>query len=403
MVKPRGTGSLLKYKNSKNWYIQYYWRGQQFRESTGTRSKKIAEKKLAARMKEIVSGEFNPQANEITVAELVSAYLVDAKNNGLKSIDDIQCRWDKHLASVFARLKAAQVVPMTINRYIESRKAAGAPNSTINREIGVIQRAFNLAHEDGRIGSVPYFKHLEERNVRRGFLEFADAQHLRAECLVVGQWMLGVFQTGYTFGWRSSEVVRLTVGQIDLFYRCIRLYPEDTKNEEGRVAYMTELLYSALLPLVRGKSNGDPVFTRDDGSVVKDFRKAWWGCCRAAGLGTVTCRVCRTPSTSPSWCPSCHSENIGYTGLLFHDLRRTAIRDMVRRGVPEKVAMMISGHKTRSVFDRYHIVSDSDLREAARRMEMGVKSEAHALNSESSVRVSPETPVATVVTHKPIN
>ena len=138
---------------------------------------------------------------------------------------------------------------------------------------------------------------------------------------------------------------------------------------------MTTRLYEALARLLVDKSGDDYVFTREDGSPVLDFRKAWWKVCTAAGLGGMVCRNCDRRSDSASYCKSCQSDNVGYRGLLFHDLRRTAIRNMVRRGIPEKWAMQVSGHKTRSVFERYNIVSEADLRETARRMEVGEQNE----------------------------
>jgi hypothetical protein len=102
-------------------------------------------------------------------------------------------------------------------------------------------------------------------------------------------------------------------------------------------------VFILLQACVLGKAAEDFVFTRPDGNPVLDFHERW------KNLTTVA----------------------GCAGLLFHDLRRSAVRNMVHRGVTETVAMKISGHKTRAVFDRYNVTSESDLADAARKIEAG--------------------------------
>lgn len=108
-----------------------------------------------------------------------------------------------------------------------------------------------------------------------------------------------------------------------------------------------------------------------NGEPIGDFRKAWATACVAAGQGQFMCDRCNQPVDGHT-CEECRCA-ARYVGRIFHDFRRTAVRNMVRAGVPERVAMTISGHKTRSIFDRYNIVNEADLREAMQRTQSYLK------------------------------
>lgn len=181
--------------------------------------------------------------------------------------------------------------------------------------------------------------------------------------------------TAYTFGFRKGELLDLRVRQVNLIDRTITLDPGTTKNEEGREVVMTNDVFLLLQACCAGKSADGFVFTRSHERVINDFRGSWGFLCAAAGLGKMLCPKCSgdVMLDADGKCAKClkRSAHPKCVGLLFHDLRRSAVRNMVRRGIPERVAMQISGHKTRTVFDRYNIVSQTDLIEAARKIEHG--------------------------------
>jgi hypothetical protein len=146
-----------------------------------------------------------------------------------------------------------------------------------------------------------------------------------------------------------------------------------TKNREGRLVHFEGAeIGTVLAGCTQGKGPEDFLFSREPGEPIRDFRSAWWALCSKAGLGRLTCPRCKKPVDAENHCPDCEKtwkpKQLKYSGLIFHDLRRSVVRNMVRRGIPERVAMAISGHKTRSVFDRYNIASEDDLKAAAKKI-----------------------------------
>ena len=287
------------------------------------------------------------------------------REKGLKSIADSEARWRLHLQPFFGSIKAMNLTTDFLTQYVAVRQKEGAAPATLNREFALVKAAMNhgLKSDPPKVTRVPKFPKFRENNIRKGFVSDADFDKLAAECAKVGLWLRSMFEVAATFGWRLSEVQNLRVEQVDLADRIVHLDAGETKNDEARKATMTTDCFTLLSACVRGKKPSDHVFTREDGSPVLDFRQSWWAACVGAGLGR--------------W-----DEDGKYVGLLFHDLRRTGVRNMVRSGIDEHLAMKISGHKTRSVFERYNIHDQSDFDNAARLMDerrARVKENIHSL------------------------
>lgn len=151
----------------------------------------------------------------------------------------------------------------------------------------------------------------------------------------------------YYCGCRIGETLQIEWAQCDLDRREIRLEPEQTKGDEARILPLPSVLCDMLTAI---EPKTAKVF---DGT---NLRKEWMTACAACGLGS------KIEVKGKPYDPC-------YTGLTLHDLRRSAVRNLRNAGVTETVAMKISGHKTRSVFERYNIVSTEDVRDAMRAVE----------------------------------
>jgi len=278
---------------------------------------------------------------------LLDAVVTDYTNNGHRSLADLEIRIDKHIAPLLGERRAVTLTSADIADYVSRRKAAGAANATINRELAVIKRAFSLAWRAYRLPG-PHIAMLAEDNTRSGFL---DRAQLEALCRHLPAFLIPVARFAFLTGWRISEIRKLEWRHVDLDAGELHLDPEMSKNKSGRVFRLTAELRTLLEPLKPKDRIATHVFTYTRGKKKKtvlplgNHRKEWNKACTAAGL----------------------------PGRIFHDLRRSAVRQFVRDGIPERVAMQMTGHRTRAVFERYNIVSSNDLEMARKLTEAGTK------------------------------
>jgi|SRR5579871_2421051 len=327
------------------------------------RKKKVPTKEqaemLAAKKKiEAFEGHFferQKKAAAKTVKQLWDAYEpISKRDNDSWQTNTGRAR---HLLQHLGNRRADQLTLKDIDAYrnarfaeVSQRKANPAPG-TLDREVALLRRILNYSVTCGEFQRNPLdgVKLLRKPNVRRTVVNEEAFQKLLD---AAEEAFRPILLVAYDHGLRKGEILDLRWEQLDLREGVIRLAPQDTKGGEHRAVYLTKRTLDAINRLPR-RLHAEHVFVNPEtGEAWVEVRRMFQRACEAARL----------------------------TGVWLHDLRRSFVTNARRRGVPESVVMKLSGHRTRSVFDRYNVVSEDDLKSAVRQLEAGAAAERAAFS-----------------------
>jgi integrase len=334
------------YFETEKWWLKYYVRGKAHREPTGVVSKKDAQRLLREKMTERESGKVIGRPDRVSFEDLRKGVERHYEREGNSSL----VRAKQALAHLEEFLKketlALDITAPRVEDYIDARLKAKAAPSTVRYEIAMLNLGFSAAVKSGRLAVRPMFVAPAVRNARSGFFSAGD---IAALLLELPDYLQPVVRFAVLTGWRKDEVLGLTWDHIDWEGQVIRLTAAETK---GRTARAFPFKLAPALETVlkeRWAARAGAFVFHNDGVPIQGFFRAWKSACKRANL----------------------------VGRIFHDLRRTAARDLRRAGVDEGTIMKLCGWKTRAMFDRYNIIDEADLAAAvAKRFPQPVKEEA---------------------------
>ena len=281
-----------------------------------------------------------------TLADLLRFVEDDYRANGRKSLSSVRSCASR-LRAFYGQALAMDLTYDRLLQYVNARLAEKKTPRTVQSELSILKRGFNLARKAGRAVPPP-FPSITISNARAGFFERDDFQavlaHLPADLKPVATF-------AYLTGWRKTEMFLLQWAQVDFEAGIIRLEPGNTKNDEGRTFPFGVL--PDLAALLRSQWNLTMEAQAETGTFIPwvlhhgmkritddYFYEHWREARRKAGL----------------------------PNRILHDFRRTAVRNLERAGVPRSVAMKLTGHKTESVYRRYAIVNEADLSEGLKKL-----------------------------------
>lgn len=331
--KVAGQGSI--YLRNGWWWCDYAANGVRRRESCKTKNREEALAFLKRRQGKLASGEFLAP-DRIRVRDLFQLLLDDYDMRGVAQGYIASLKVKSILNPALGDIRAARLSTAQVKDYIQ-RRLKVVKAGTVNRELGLLHRAFQLGYQQDPplVARVPYFPKLTEAEPRKGFLRPEYYQKLLSE---LPPELKLLFVIAYHVGLRKGALLRIKWSQVDVAASCIRMEGKRANRKPEPVAVP---IYGDMRTYLEMQPHTSEFLFARGSRPIRDFRLSWSLACQAAGV----------------------------PGLLFHDLRRTAVRNLRRAGVAESVIMKITGHRTRGIFERYNITDETDTIEAGKTAE----------------------------------
>jgi integrase len=335
----RGQGSI--YLRGKTYWIRYSWRGKEYRESAGTDNKAKAEKFLLARLKTVgTPGHVEQRERRYTLQDMLAKIELHYQKKGQRSFKNVKFCWP-HIEAGFQFHRAVDIGKDVIEKYQTARLGEKAQPSTVNREVAYVKLGIKL------LGlPVPIVEQLRENNVREGFIRVGDFNALLQQ--IEGEDARDITEFLYNSGWRSREPMEMQWHWLDLDGWTVRLPAEYSKNKKQRILPLEGVLRDIIQRRIQKRDISCPYVFHRNGKAIKSIRKAFAAAAKA----------------------------IGQPDLVPHDMRRSAIRNFRKAGLSESDGMKLSGHRTRSVYDRYDIIDETVSREAMKKAQAYAKRES---------------------------
>lgn len=348
------------YQRGPVWWIQFYQDGQRVRMTSESEDKDVARKMLKEHEARVTLKEpVVAQAARVTFDDLRTDLVAHYQATGSRDLKEAGWRL-KHLDRVFRGARASQITGAVITKYIVQRqqeeivspkkKSRRHPaNGTIVREVAILLKMLRLGVEHNKVSRLPIVHKPEEAAARQGFLEPAQFEAIRAQLPADVAVIVTLL---YDNASRLREVTHLQRTQVDLDAGCIRLRQPKTKT------LVAVYLRPETLAMLRAHVERIHELERETDRVIPHLFPIF------PGPG-IPHRLVGTQRDNFARVWARARTSAGFPAALVHDLRRSGVRNLVRAGVPERVVMSISGHRSRSTFDRYNITSEDDLQAAA--------------------------------------